>query len=113
MLDIHSGTSQDAQNVTGWERLSSLAGGALMVTKGMRRGGVIGLLEVAIGGLALARGVKGRCEAKAWLRKQRADYRRLNADIERGAAELKALKDSAESATRTVTVTGKDPLSDV
>lgn len=113
MFDIHSPAAEHDHNVTGWERVSSLAGGALMASKGMRRGGLIGLLQVTVGGLALARGLKGQCQAKAWLQKQRADYRRLNAEIDRGAAELRALKDSAESATRTVTVTGKDPLSEV
>ena len=44
------------QNVQGWERIGSLAGGVIMVGKGLRRGGVFGLIQVAIGGVALARG---------------------------------------------------------
>ena len=110
MLDIHSTPSSSDHNVKGWERLGSLAGGALMISKGMRHGGFIGLLQVAAGGLAMARGIKGHCATKAWWHKHRAEYHHLRADIERGAAELKALKASAESATRTATVTGKDPL---
>ncbi|HEK1687652.1 TPA: DUF2892 domain-containing protein [Pseudomonas putida] len=113
MLDIHSASDRHEHNVQGWERVSSLAGGALMISKGMRHGGLIGLLQVAVGGMALARGIKGHCATKAWFHKHRAEYLRLHADIERGAAELKALKASAEAATRTVTVTGKDPLAGV
>lgn len=94
------------RNVHGWERASSLAGGALMISKGLRHGGLIGLLQIVVGGMALARGVSGHCSTKAWWQRHRADYLRLRGDIERGAAELKALKASAEAATQGVTVTG-------
>lgn len=36
----------------------------MLLGKGLRRGGVSGLLQLAIGGMALARGISGRCEAK-------------------------------------------------
>ncbi|MDH0300471.1 MULTISPECIES: YgaP-like transmembrane domain [unclassified Pseudomonas] len=110
MLDFHSTPVLREHNVHGLERASSLAGGALMISKGLRHGGLLGLLQVAVGGLALARGVSGHCSTKAWWQRHRAQYLRLHADIERGAAELKALKASADAATRTATVTGKDPL---
>jgi len=55
------------QNVHGWERAASLAGGLVMMGKGLRRGGLIGLAELAMGGMALARGISGRCEAKRML----------------------------------------------
>jgi len=55
------------QNVHGWERAASLAGGLVMMGKGLRRGGVIGIAELAMGGMALARGIGGRCEAKRML----------------------------------------------
>ena len=45
------------QNVHGWERAASLAGGLVMMGKGLRRGGLIGLAELAMGGMALARGI--------------------------------------------------------
>ncbi|EJT83775.1 hypothetical protein PPS11_30641 [Pseudomonas putida S11] len=56
MLDIHSAATSQDKNVHGLERASSLAGGALMVSKGLRHGGLVGLLQIAVGGLALARG---------------------------------------------------------
>jgi len=55
------------QNVHGWERAASLAGGLVMMGKGLRRGGLIGLAELAMGGMALARGISGRREAKRQL----------------------------------------------
>ena len=48
MLDLDSNAHTEEKNVHGWERASSLAGGALMISKGMRHGGVIGLLQVAV-----------------------------------------------------------------
>ena len=52
------------QNVHGWERSASVAGGLVMLGRGLRRGGLTGLLQLAMGGMALARGISGRCEAK-------------------------------------------------
>jgi uncharacterized membrane protein len=106
MHDIHPITNPQQHNVHGLERASSLAGGALMISKGLRQGGLLGMLQVAVGGLALARGVSGHCSTKAWWQRHRAEYLRLHRDIERGAAELKALQASAEAATHTATVTG-------
>lgn len=51
-------------NVHGWERAASIAGGLLFLGKGLRRGGLLGLAQLAIGGAALTRGMTGRCEAK-------------------------------------------------
>ncbi|MCF7202606.1 YgaP-like transmembrane domain [Pseudomonas oligotrophica] len=58
------------QNVHGWERTASVAGGVMLLAKGLRRGGIGGLLELALGGMALARGITGRCEAKRMLGEQ-------------------------------------------
>jgi len=52
------------QNVHGWERAASVAGGLVMLGKGLRRGGIFGWLEAAAGGAALLRGMTVRCEAK-------------------------------------------------
>ncbi|MEC4878353.1 DUF2892 domain-containing protein [Pseudomonas sp. NC26] len=112
MLDIHSASASAQHNVQGLERVGSLAGGALMFTKGLRRGGLVGLVQMAIGGLAVARGVKGHCAAKTWWQRHRQEYNRLRLDIERSAADLEALKRSAKAATQGVTVTGKDPMAD-
>ena len=43
------------QNVHGWERAMSLAGGLYFLAKGLRRGGLGGLLQLGIGGMAVAR----------------------------------------------------------
>jgi len=52
------------QNVHGWERTASIAGGLMLLGRGLRHGGVSGILQLAMGGMALARGISGRCEAK-------------------------------------------------
>ncbi|MBA1201457.1 DUF2892 domain-containing protein [Pseudomonas capeferrum] len=110
MLDIHSKPDASEHNVHGLERASSLAGGAFMISKGLRHGGLAGILQVAVGGLALMRGVKGHCSAKAWLQRHRNELHDLRSDIEGKAADLAALKANADVATRTVTVTGNDSL---
>ena len=102
--------SQTTQNVHGWERIGSLAGGVMMVGKGLRRGGVFGLIQVALGGVALARGITGHSSAKSFLEKSRQDMNNVRAKIERAGEELAALKANAEAATRTATVTGNDSL---
>ena len=111
MHDIHAAAASQ-HNVHGLERVSSLAGGALMLSKGLRHGGLVGLLQMVVGGIAVARGVSGHCSTKAWWQRHRQEYHRLRSDIERSAAELEALKASAKAATQGVTVTGKDPLAD-
>jgi len=102
--------TQPAQNVQGWERIGSLAGGVVMVGKGLRRGGVFGLLQVAIGGVAMARGITGHSSAKSFLEKSRQDMVNVRARIERAGEELSRLKANAEAATKTATVTGNDSL---
>ena len=99
------------QNVQGWERIGSIAGGVVMVGKGLRRGGIFGLIQVAIGGVALARGITGHSSAKSLLEKSRQDMDNVRAKIQRAGEELKTLKANAEAATKTATVTGNDSLS--
>ena len=98
------------QNVHGWERIGSLAGGVVMVGKGLRRGGLFGLIQVAIGGVALARGITGHSSAKSLLEKGRQDMDNVRAKIQRAGEELSQLKANAEAATKTATVTGNDSL---
>ncbi|UVM49072.1 MULTISPECIES: YgaP family membrane protein [unclassified Pseudomonas] len=98
------------QNVQGWERIGSVAGGVVMVGKGLRRGGVFGLIQVAIGGVALARGITGHSSAKSFLEKSRQDMNNVRARIERAGDELSRMRANAEAATRTATVTGNDSL---
>ena len=102
--------SPSEQNVQGWERIGSLAGGVVMVGKGLRRGGIFCLVQVAIGGVALARGITGHSSAKSLLEKSRQDMNNVRAKIQRAGEELKALKANAEAATKTASVTGNDSL---
>ncbi|EJM45351.1 MULTISPECIES: YgaP family membrane protein [Pseudomonas] len=102
--------SPSEQNVQGWERIGSLAGGVVMVGKGLRRGGIFGLIQVAIGGVALARGITGHSSAKSLLEKSRQDMDNVRAKIQRAGEELSQLKANAEAATKTATVTGNDSL---
>ncbi|WP_085611597.1 MULTISPECIES: DUF2892 domain-containing protein [unclassified Pseudomonas] len=102
--------SRPEQNVEGWERIGSLAGGVIMVGKGLRRGGVFGLIQVAIGGVAMARGITGHSSVKSLLEKSRQDMNNVRAKIERAGEELSKLKANAEAATNTVTVTGNDSV---
>jgi len=102
--------SKPEQNVHGWERAGSVASGVLMVGKGLRRGGLLGLIQMAIGGAVLARGVTGHCSAKSLMERGRADLDQIRSKIERSGYELKQLKASAEAATRDATVTGNDSL---
>ncbi|VVN17170.1 DUF2892 domain-containing protein [Pseudomonas fluorescens] len=102
--------SPSEQNVQGWERIGSIAGGVVMVGKGLRRGGIFGLIQVAIGGVALARGITGHSSAKSLLEKSRQDMNNVRAKIQRAGEELSQLKANAEAATKTATVTGNDSL---
>ena len=102
--------SHPPQNVHGWERIGSLAGGVLMMGKGLRRGGVVGLAQLAIGGLALARGITGHCSAKTLLEKNRQNLNNARDRIEQAGGELVRMKANAEAATGTATVTGNDSL---
>lgn len=90
--------STPRQNVQGWERVGSLAGGVVMMGKGLRRGGIFGLIQVAIGGVALARGITGHSSAKDLLEKGRQDMNSVRSKIERAGQELKDLKANADAA---------------
>ena len=59
------------QNVQGWERSASIAGGLLLIARGLRKGGLLGALDLGLGGLGLVRGVTGRCEIKRVLERTR------------------------------------------
>ena len=97
--------ARPTQNVHGWERIGSVAGGVMMVGKGLRRGGVFGLLQVAIGGVALARGFTGHSSLKDKLEQGRQEMNSVRTKIERAGEELKNLKTKAqvgaEKATKT------------
>lgn len=99
--------TRPTQNVQGWERIGSLAGGVIMMGKGLRRGGFFGLIQVAIGGVALARGISGHSSAKDLLEKSRQEMNSVRTKIERAGAELKNLKTKADvAAEKAVKTTG-------
>lgn len=54
------------QNVQGWERIGSLAGGVLMMGKGVRRGGFLGLIQLAIGAQCWPVASAAIARPKAW-----------------------------------------------
>ena len=85
------------QNVQGWERIGSLAGGVVMVGKGLRRGGVFGLIQVAIGGVALARGITGHSSAKSLLEKSRQDMNNVRAKIRAGRGRVEPVEGECRS----------------
>ncbi|WET12208.1 MULTISPECIES: YgaP family membrane protein [unclassified Pseudomonas] len=97
--------ARPTQNVHGWERIGSVAGGVMMVGKGLRRGGIFGLLQVAIGGVALARGFTGHSSLKDKLEQGRQEMNSVRTKIERAGEALKNLKTKAqvgaEKATKT------------
>lgn len=97
-------------NVHGWERAGSVAGGLIMLGKGVRRGGIFGLIQIGIGGLALARGLSGHSGAKSLLQRGREDLAQVRGSIERAGDELVKLKDNAVAATESATVTGNESL---
>ncbi|HEX8541096.1 MAG TPA: DUF2892 domain-containing protein [Pseudomonas sp.] len=103
--------SNTQQNVHGWERVGSLAGGVLMMGKGLRRGGFFGLIELAIGGAVLARGITGHCSAKSLIEKSRSDLDTAKARIKRAGDELSQLKTKAEVTAENAVVDGIDALS--
>lgn len=102
--------SQPTQNVQGWERIGSLAGGVVMMGKGLRRGGVFGLIQVAIGGVALARGITGHSSAKSLLEKSRQDMHNVRSKIERAGAELRDLKANVDAAGRPAKAASNDQV---
>jgi uncharacterized membrane protein len=85
-------------NVHGWERAASIAGGLLLLGKGIRKGGIGGMVQLAMGGMAVARGFSGKCAAK------RAIANALNERPE------KPLTHQAADAIRGTTVAGHDSL---
>lgn len=92
-------THQDVpSNVHGWERAASIAGGLVLLGKGLSRGGIGGVLAMALGGAALTRGMTGRCEAK-----------RIFNEFKDNAAEQGVTRPMGNSQSQSA-VTGADPL---
>lgn len=105
---------QSTPNVHGWERAASIAGGLYFLCKGLGRGGLGGILQLAVGGLALARGISGHCEAKRVLCELNAHAAMAEGNSRsmplHREADQQQLKANARAATDTATVTGNDSL---
>ncbi|MCY1352482.1 hypothetical protein D9M68_314000 [compost metagenome] len=80
-----------APNVHGWERAACLGGGALLIGKGLRRGGLIGALELAVGGVSLFRGITGQCPAKRYLAETRAELEQIRSELDAAGRRLAEL----------------------
>ncbi len=107
--------NRTSQNVHGWERAASVIGGLYFVGKGLGRGGLGGLVQLAMGGMALARGFTGHCEAKRVLcevteQAKMAEGNSRSMPFERSEADDARLKANAQAATSTSAVTGNDSL---
>jgi len=104
---------QSTPNVHGWERAASIAGGLYFLGKGLGRGGLGGILQLAMGGMALARGITGHCEAKrvlCELNEQAGMAEGTSRSMPLQREHDQQLKDNAQAATATATVTGNDSL---
>ncbi|MBA1272713.1 YgaP family membrane protein [Stutzerimonas azotifigens] len=104
-----------SENVHGWERTASVVGGLYFLGKGLRRGGIGGLLQLAVGGMALARGMTGHCEAKRVLceineHTAMADKHSSQMPLEPSVNDQQRMKQNAQAATGSATVTGNDSL---
>lgn len=66
-------TVTPSHNVQGLERAASIGAGLLLIAKGLRRGGLGGLLNIGLGGMGLMRGFTGHCEAKRVLQQRLSD----------------------------------------
>ncbi|KIZ49720.1 SRPBCC family protein [Pseudomonas sp. HR1] len=85
---------RDAAAIKGVERLASVAGGGLLISRGLARGGLLGLLTGATGAWLLKRGLRGHCSIKSTLTKVRFER-----DVRRSLAWH-----SAASQTRRVVI---------
>ena len=73
--------TRDDAAVHGVERLASLAGGGLLLSRGLARGGLLGLLSGATGAWLLTRGLRGRCPVRRLVANTR-----LEGDVRRSLA---------------------------
>ncbi|MBV7562157.1 YgaP-like transmembrane domain [Pseudomonas sp. sia0905] len=68
-----------SSNVQGWERALSIGSGIAMARGGLKRGGVLGLVRAAFGGMLVARGLSGHCRLKSIME----DARSMRPEVDR------------------------------
>ncbi|WP_263138923.1 DUF2892 domain-containing protein [Pseudomonas sp. RIT-PI-AD] len=99
----------------GWERAASIAGGFILIGKGLSRGGIGGLLQLALGGVAVKRGFSGHSKTKAFLAEARQEVGQLRNKLDDAGRNLEKLRDDAKavgaSAKDAVKATIKDAAS--
>jgi hypothetical protein len=103
-------TDQPTPNVQGFERTASIVGGIMLLGCGIRKGGLAGLLEMALGGMAIARGATGQCAMKralcqACAKGECGEHRSHRHSGEAGEG-LSSGTGSGSSGTRSSTTTG-------
>ena len=76
------------QNISSRERALSTGAGLILTGLGLHRGGIIGLAELSLGGLLLARGGTGHCNIKGLLDDPQLEIRRLRARMRQLSAAL-------------------------
>ncbi|MDD1508684.1 YgaP-like transmembrane domain [Pseudomonas sp. CNPSo 3701] len=82
---------QSGSNVQGWERALSIGSGIAMARGGLKRGGVLGLMRAAFGGMLVARGLSGHCRLKSILedaRSMRPEVDRITDTVSRLEGEI-------------------------
>ncbi len=106
-------STSDAGHLHGWERAASIAGGLILLGKGLHRGGVSGLLQLAIGGMALSRGFTGHCKAKAFLTQARDEAGELREKLHEAGRDLEKLRSDAKAVGSSAKAAVKDAASGV
>lgn len=86
------------QNIPNWERALSTGAGIILTGLGLHRGGPVGFVRIAVGGLLLARGGTGHCNVKGLLDDPQAEIRHLRARMRQLSAALE--KAAAHSAAK-------------
>ena len=104
-------TEQSTPNVQGFERTASIVGGVMLLGCGIRKGGLAGLIEMALGGMAIARGATGHCAMKRALCQACAkgdcgEHRSHRYSGEAGQGMSSETGSGSSSGTRSSTTTG-------
>ncbi|TRX73310.1 DUF2892 domain-containing protein [Pseudomonas mangiferae] len=96
----------------GWERAASIAGGLILIGKGLSRGGVGGLLQLGMGGMALTRGFSGHCKAKAFLVQARDEAGELREKLNDAGRDLAKLRNDAKAVGSSAKAVVKEAVKD-
>lgn len=101
LISIHTPDAQRGSQLGVSERSASVAIGGALLVRGLRTGGISGLLQMGLGACAVVRGATGRCAVKRAL---------SHTPFENEYQESRGWKDS-EAISRSITI--NKPLPDV